>query len=211
MAAMDRVSRHPLVGIELGTSMMVTISRIALKILPCVLSNANWRDAQSSKPPSAWLQRVHLATLASDILAGILADPPHFSAGIKIKKKHPPPCLGLSGHRILSQRKSHGSRNPFRSSLFPPHPLTVQSAASPKKRPHGRSKITVIILTCRRRRRRRRMAIGSLGAGVPYTDVFDRLTHALCSQPRRAVCHGGALCTTALPVTAASSTPTSSS
>lgn len=86
---MDRVSRHPLVGIELGTSMMVTISRIALKILPCMLSNANWRDTQSSKPPPAWLQRVHLATLASDILAGILADPPHFSAGIQ-KKTHPP-------------------------------------------------------------------------------------------------------------------------
>lgn len=30
-------------------------------------------------------------------------------------------------------------------------------------------------------------AIGSLGAGAPYTDVFDGLTHPLCSQPRRSV------------------------
>ncbi|KAH8673098.1 hypothetical protein BGZ61DRAFT_103277 [Ilyonectria robusta] len=101
------------------------------------------------------------------------------------KRKHIPHCLGLSGHRILSQRKSHGSRNPFRSSLFPPHPLTVQSAASPKKRPHGRSKITVIILTCRRRRRRRRMAIGSLGAGVRLHRRFRQVDSRLV-QPATA-------------------------
>lgn len=64
---------------------------------------------------------------------------------------------------------------------------TISSLTS--KAPARNKQIMAIILTCRRRRRRRRKAIGSLGAGVPYTDVFDRLTHNLpIVQPATAQC-----------------------